>query len=89
MDQAQCRVRAGGCPNIGAWQAAAHLGRPLAVPAPCTYLAQTRKHGLIVTNLSSVLSSRRNLDHCIIVVYVVSVGVGGMMEDDIWTTGHV
>ena len=34
MDQAQCRVRAGGCPNIGAWQAAAHLGRPLAVPAP-------------------------------------------------------
>ena len=79
----------GGCPNIGAWQAAAHLGSQPGSPGTLDNLAQTRKHGLIVTNLSSVLSSRRNLDHCIIVVYVVSVGVGGMMEDDIWTTGHV
>ena len=64
-------------------------GQTTGSPGTLDNLAQTRKHGLIVTILSSVLSSRRNLDHCIIVVYVVSVGVVVVMEDDIWTTGHV
>ena len=58
MDRAQCRVRAGGCPNIGAWQAAAHLGSQPGSPGTLDNLAQTRKHGPIVTNLYLVLSSR-------------------------------
>ena len=82
-----CRSGPGGCPNIGA-MAGSTSGQSPADPKLYIHnLAQTRKHGALVTNLSLVLSSRRNLDHCC--VYVLSVGVGDMMEDDIWTTGHV